>query len=374
MSSNVIALDCIIVGAGLAGLAAAQALKLAGHRVKIFEKSLQKGEVGAGINVTANATKILSSWDIGNAATLYTGVKVVDVATIEGYIALADGSKHHADLIIGADGIHVGTIDVSISHIYLMFLVNYKTACIERRQFSENWVECFPIHHSTEKLMRIQDVIDIYSRKNGWWSVLTSDHQGLIWGELQNFVAYYESDEDVGSKGLGQNELLSELLAEFSKFNPIIVSILRIAEDIKPWILQYQSPLESWSRGQLLLVGDAAHPVHSVQSGQGVNLAIEDVGALEMLFGNIKSKDEILDRITTFQNVRCKRAGAVQVLSRIKRGTEYQETNVLDKWLPSHIRVFDGTSRDLFIYGSVDLYYSIIICSKRFLFSNIIQA
>jgi hypothetical protein len=60
---------------------------------------------------------------------------------------LADGSKHYADLIIGADGIHVGTLDVSISHISLMFLVNDKTACIERRQSSENWVECFPIHH-----------------------------------------------------------------------------------------------------------------------------------------------------------------------------------------------------------------------------------
>ncbi|KAL7782915.1 hypothetical protein V8C43DRAFT_318803 [Trichoderma afarasin] len=222
-----------------------------------------------------------------------------------------------------------------------MFLVNYKTACIERLQSSENW-----------KLMKIQGVIDIYSRKSGWWSVFTSDHQGLIWyeckgGELQNFVAYYESDKDVGSKVLNVQAL-----------NELIRTIFSIAEDIKPWILQYQSPLESWSRGQLLLVGDAAHPVHSVQSGQGVNLAIEDAGALEMLFGNIKSKDEISDRITTFQNVRCKRAGAVQVLSRIKRGTEYQETNVLDKWLPSHVRVFDGTSRDLFIYGSVDFYYS----------------
>ncbi|KAL7914405.1 hypothetical protein GGI35DRAFT_241258 [Trichoderma velutinum] len=205
-------------------------------------------------------------------------------------------------------------------------------------------------------MMQIQGVTDIYLRKRGWWSVLTSDHQGLIWyeckgGELQNFVAYYESDEDVGAKGLSQNELLLELLAEFSNFNPIIVSILRIAEDIKPWMLWYQSPLKSWSRGQLLLIGDAAHPVHSVQSGQGVNLAIEDAGALEMLFGNIKSKDEILDRITKFQNIRCKRAGAVQVLSRIKRGTEHQETNVLDKWLPSHVQVLDGTSRDLFIYG-----------------------
>lgn len=74
--------------------------------------------------------------------------------------------------------------------------------------------------------MQIQGVTDIYLRKRGWWSVLTSDHQGLIWyeckglvylsdewksvkcssnfrmyrGELQNFVAYYESDEDVGAK------------------------------------------------------------------------------------------------------------------------------------------------------------------------------
>ncbi|KAL6811385.1 hypothetical protein J3E69DRAFT_167949 [Trichoderma sp. SZMC 28015] len=276
---------------------------------------------------------------------------------VKGYIALADGSIHHADLIIGADGIH------SITRQHVSKDVS---------PVRTGW-NAFRFTIPTETLTRIQGVIDIYSRKSGWWSVLTSDHQGLIWyeckgGELQNFVAYYESDEDVGLKGLGQNELLSELLAEFSEFNPIIISILRlvlnvqalnklirmicsVAEDIKPWILQYQSPLESWSRGQLLLVGDAAHPVHSVQSGQGVNLAIEDAGALEMLFGNMKSKDEISDRITTFQNVRCKRAGAVQVLSRIKRGTEYQETNVLDKWLPSHVRVFDGTSRDLFIYG-----------------------
>ncbi|KKP04720.1 FAD binding domain-containing protein [Trichoderma harzianum] len=300
MPSNVIALDCIIVGAGLAGLAAAQALKLAGHRVKIFEKSLQKGEVGAGINVTANATKILrfdfsraralpcrgyqlfsantlqlleiasvehnyeadfhflyrpdyhkelkrlatTPTDIGNAATLYTDMKVVDVAPVEGYVVLADGSKHHADLIIGADGIH----SITRQHIS-KDVIPVRTG----------W-NAFRFTIPTEKLMRIQGVIDMYSRKSGWWSVLASDHQGLIWGELQNFVAYYESDEDVGSKGLGQNELLSELLAEFSKFNPIIVSILRIAEDIKPWVLQYQSPLESWSRGQLLLVGDAAHP------------------------------------------------------------------------------------------------------------------
>ncbi|KAM6485598.1 hypothetical protein HDV62DRAFT_257913 [Trichoderma sp. SZMC 28011] len=267
-------------------------------------------------------------------------MKVVEVAPVEGYIALADGSKHYADLIIGADGLH----SITRQHVS-------KDASPVRTGWN-----AFRFTIPTEKLMKIRGVIDIYSRKSGWWSVFTSDHQGLIWyeckgGELQNFVAYYESDKDVRSKGLGQNELLLELLAAFSKFNPIIVSILRIAEDIKPWILQYQSPLESWSRGQLLLVGDAAHPVHSVQSGQGVNLAIEDAGALEMLFGNIKSKDEISGRITTFQKIRCKRAGAVQVLSRIKRGTEYQETNVLDKWLPSHIRVFDGTSRDLFIYG-----------------------
>ncbi len=52
-------MDIAIIGAGLGGLAAAAALLQAGHRVRVFEQSAQLGEVGAGIQMSANAMKVL---------------------------------------------------------------------------------------------------------------------------------------------------------------------------------------------------------------------------------------------------------------------------------------------------------------------------
>ena len=52
-------MDIAIIGAGLGGLAAAAALLQRGHRVRVYEQSPQLGEVGAGIQMSANAMKVL---------------------------------------------------------------------------------------------------------------------------------------------------------------------------------------------------------------------------------------------------------------------------------------------------------------------------
>jgi salicylate hydroxylase len=54
----------IIIGAGLGGLGAAIAIRLAGHSVTVLESAREIGEVGAGIQCLPNSTKILQLWDV----------------------------------------------------------------------------------------------------------------------------------------------------------------------------------------------------------------------------------------------------------------------------------------------------------------------
>ena len=157
-------LNIILVGAGLGGLATAIALTQNGHRVTIYEQTPVLGEVGAGIQIPSNSTRLLFKlglkpylapyvteperisfrrWQdgrvIGNTelvpdfienyqAPYYVihrahfhsalcrrakdmgieiklGAKAVDYDPVAGSITLADGTVHTADLVVAADGI-----------------------------------------------------------------------------------------------------------------------------------------------------------------------------------------------------------------------------------------------------------------------------
>lgn len=58
-------LNIIVVGAGLGGLATSIALRLRGHAVTVLEKTPELGEVGAGIQVPPNSSRLLLSWGLG---------------------------------------------------------------------------------------------------------------------------------------------------------------------------------------------------------------------------------------------------------------------------------------------------------------------
>ena len=60
--------EALIVGAGGGGLAAALALQRAGWRVVVLEQAAVLGEVGAGVMLSPNATRLLEAWGLGAAA------------------------------------------------------------------------------------------------------------------------------------------------------------------------------------------------------------------------------------------------------------------------------------------------------------------
>ena len=59
----------LIAGAGLGGLAAASCLMKAGHDVEVYEQAPQLGEVGAGIQISANAMHVLRHLGLAKAIT-----------------------------------------------------------------------------------------------------------------------------------------------------------------------------------------------------------------------------------------------------------------------------------------------------------------
>ncbi|OYU84031.1 MAG: hypothetical protein CFE45_26090, partial [Burkholderiales bacterium PBB5] len=67
-------MDILIVGAGIGGLTAAIRLVQRGHRVRVMEQAKVLGEVGAGIQMSANAVKVLKAVGVEPALEA-TGVK-----------------------------------------------------------------------------------------------------------------------------------------------------------------------------------------------------------------------------------------------------------------------------------------------------------
>ena len=56
----------VVVGCGLSGLSAACCLARAGHSVTILESASAIGEIGAGIQISPNVTRLLIRWGLGD--------------------------------------------------------------------------------------------------------------------------------------------------------------------------------------------------------------------------------------------------------------------------------------------------------------------
>ena len=70
-------LDILIVGAGLAGLGSAISCALAGHSVHVLEAAQEIKEVGAGIQVLPNSSRVLQHWGLEKALTPHMTVPSV---------------------------------------------------------------------------------------------------------------------------------------------------------------------------------------------------------------------------------------------------------------------------------------------------------
>jgi len=310
-----------IVGGGIGGLAATLALLRAGIDVEVYEQAPELKEVGAGVQISANGTRVLHAlgleeavarvssvptakeirlWNTGETWKLFDlgvvsverygfpyvlmhrrdlhgmlaeaiarlkpdalrlGMRCIDLAQSDAGVTLRfeSGDRVEAPLVIGADGVHSQVRATLFGASLPQF-----TGCIA-------WRGVVPMGLLSGALSRTCGTNWVGP---GGHVV----HYPLRRGELMNFVGILErTDWQVESWTVqGTTE---ELANDFRFWHPDVHAIIReIAEPYK-WALMVRPPMTQWSRGRVTLLGDACHPMLPLLA-QGAVMALEDAYVL----------------------------------------------------------------------------------------------
>ncbi|KAJ7274850.1 FAD/NAD(P)-binding domain-containing protein [Mycena rebaudengoi] len=366
-------LNVSIVGAGIAGLTAAAALRRSGHRVHIFEALENKREIGAGLSVQVNSLRVLRHLGVskenlngvdlkgvvvfdskgttevtipfaeekhenllclrsdlhdelfriaggegfeGPPAKMHLGSKVVACDVEEGSITLANGQVVHADLILAADGMNSGLRTEILGQLHKAVPSGFTVfRCVfdaSRLGPEMGWV--------TDGLPGTRNVMG-NEEKYRMIAVYTCSG-----GSVVNLVGLYEdshqTDPAWSSKGTRE-----EFLEEFKSFNPMFQSLISLVDnDVIKFQLRSVPLLDTWTRGRAILIGDAAHGSLPAL-GQGAGMAIEEGGALGCLFPLGTRREDVPARLAAFQALRKERGEFVniesleQITIPAKRGT-----------------------------------------------------
>ncbi|QJY47402.1 FAD-dependent monooxygenase [Pseudonocardia broussonetiae] len=310
--------DVVIVGGGIGGLGNALALARAGHTVRVLEQAPEFGEVGAGLQMAPNATRILRSWGllddvVGLGVTPrrlvlrdavdgreLTHLDLADVARRYGapYVVIHRSDLHSilvracrdagVDLVTSAA---VDDVETDAEHATAVGTTRRDTGRIVvaadglhsrlRRRFSDDE----PVSSGYAAYRGVLPLADLPDTRD-----LALDdvvvHVGpgchlvqypLRRGEVFNQVAVFHSPgAQAGEAEWGTPD---ELDAAFAGTCATVRAALPHLWRDRWWRMHDREPIDTWVQDRLVLTGDAAHPMLQYLA-QGACQAIEDADTL----------------------------------------------------------------------------------------------
>ncbi|KLD77780.1 3-hydroxybenzoate 6-monooxygenase [Xanthomonas hyacinthi] len=131
-------------------------------------------------------------------------------------------------------------------------------------------------------------------------------------GELFNLVAVFHSDKYV--EGWNTKGDAAELGRRFAGACDTVRALLSRIETWRMWVLCDREPVKNWTRGNITLVGDAAHPMLQYLA-QGACMALEDAVALGQCVADKPS--DLSAVFQDYQAQRYLRTGRCQVMARV---------------------------------------------------------
>jgi salicylate hydroxylase len=338
-----------IVGGGLAGLAAANALLTVGFEVEIFEQAPTLGEIGAGISISSQAVKALRAIGLGeklaavgfasegimtrnmqtgeplefrqspasrygaphyfvhradlldvlasgvDPACLHLNHRVTGLDERPSGITLtfADGSTRQADIVIGADGVH---------------------SAIRRALYGDD-NPTYTGQSVWRALLKGSDVPPEVLEPSGstqWWGPgchLVSYYLGRR--EVVNVVTQDDTDQWV-EEGWSIPGDPDAMRASFPNPEPRLKTLLNLVTQCSRWGLFLRPPTTNWGHGRIQLIGDAAHAMLP-NAGQGAAQAFEDAYTLARWLD--AERNDPAGALQNFRRIRIPRVHGVQLRS-----------------------------------------------------------
>ena len=353
-------LNIAIVGAGLGGLTAAASLQSFGFKVNIYEQAEELGEIGAGISLPPNSTRILEHLGLGDALASFGNIPArtivkhyktgdvllnrprvgymekygcnyyfthrADVHDILAELVLkndpdcihvahavtdvhekgeqakmtfANGTQASADILIGCDGIHSIVRDRLFSPEPPVFTNQVAYRSLVR------WDDL--IDNKQVDLDSIRDSAVMTVGPDHWMNLYPARRDDLI-----NCVAMVKTskwEED----GWSNRADISEILHEYADFHDESRAVLGAIpnENSYKWGMFIREPMTSWSTGRVTLMGDAAHGMLNFL-GQGAAMAIEDGMVLARC---LAAADDHTEAFARYESARIERTHEVQIES-----------------------------------------------------------
>jgi salicylate hydroxylase len=78
---------------------------------------------------------------------------------------------------------------------------------------------------------------------------------------LLNFVCIHKGEYGQPTEGWDSKSSVEAVLSTYSNFSPQILNMLKKALNVKCWQLLQRDLIDSWVKGKVVLIGDAAHPM-----------------------------------------------------------------------------------------------------------------
>lgn len=362
----------IIVGGGIGGLFAANALIAHGLRVSVYEQAPALGEVGAGVFLTPNSMRQMQRVGLGPAVETWgarvgpgsqyfrhDGAPIAPVQVTDSVGWNATFGMHRADFVnLLAKALPDGVVRIGHRASGLTQDGNMARASFANGATAEGDIVIGADGiHSELRAYVYPPSRPVFHRSVAYRGVVPHERvphwptdRWLMWlgqgkhflayplraGKLVNYVGFVPADQEMKESWSAPGDP-DALRREFVGWDPRIEDLLLHVDKTFRWALYDREPLPTWTKGRLSLLGDAAHPMLP-HLGQGANQSIEDGMALATIMSHATAR-AAPSALKAYDRLRRKRVAEVQRGAResgMRYDSAYSDLGVRDAEIKAH--------------------------------------